>query len=66
MANQRHHPVKLLRLPQVLEIIPVSRSTWYRGMKEGRYPQPIKLSTRAVGWKESDILSNLEDQHSQS
>lgn len=40
-----------LRLPQVLEIIPVSRSTWYRGMKTGRYPQPVKLGARATGWK---------------
>ena len=40
-----------LRLPQVLKIIPVSRSTWYRGVKSGLYPQPIKLGIRASGWK---------------
>ncbi len=48
------HPAQTagyLRLPQVLEIIPVSRSTWYRGIKSGRYPKPVKLSVRAVGWK---------------
>jgi len=40
-----------LRLPHVLKIIPVSRSTWYRGMKSGIYPRPVKLGIRASGWK---------------
>ena len=33
-----------LRLPQVLEIFPISRSSWWKGCKEGRYPQPLKLA----------------------
>ncbi len=40
-----------LRLPQVLEIIPVSRSTCYRGIKSGIYPKPVKIGVRACGWK---------------
>jgi len=47
---------RLLRLPEVLEIFPIGRSTWYRGIAQGRYPRPIKLGDRAVGWRESDIL----------
>lgn len=48
---------KYLRLKQVLEIIPVSRSTWYRGMKSGRYPRPDKLSERISGWRLSEIVA---------
>lgn len=48
-----------LRLPQVLELIPVSRSTWYRGMKSGRYPLPVKIGQRAAGWKRSVIAERL-------
>ena len=44
-----------LRLPQVLEIIPVSPSTWWLGVKEGRYPQPVKLGRRITAWRASDI-----------
>ena len=57
--TQSHPPqtIGYLRLPQVLEIIPVSRSTWYRGIKSGRYPQSVKLSTRAAGWKIVDVNS---------
>ena len=45
----------LLRLPQVLEIIPVSKSTWWKGCKEGRYPQPVHPSPRTSAWRKCDI-----------
>jgi prophage regulatory protein len=48
---------RILRLPEVLAIFPVSRSTWYQGIKDGRYPQPVKLGLRATGWRESTIQS---------
>ncbi len=48
---------KLLRLPQVLAIFPVSRSRWYAGVKSGEFPQAVKLSTNIVAWRESDIMA---------
>lgn len=45
----------LLRLPDVLAIFPVSRSTWYQGIKDGRYPLPVKIGVRASAWRVSDI-----------
>ncbi|MBC7549131.1 MAG: AlpA family phage regulatory protein [Polaromonas sp.] len=47
----------LWRLPTVLAHIPVSRSGWWAGVKEGRYPAPVKLSTRCVAWRSADIRS---------
>ena len=47
--------IALLRLPQVLEIIPVSKSTWWKGCKEGRYPQPVHPSPRTSAWRKCDI-----------
>ena len=41
----------LLRLPGVLKMHPVSKSGWYRGMAEGKYPRPIKLGPRVRTWK---------------
>ncbi len=46
---------RYLRLPQVLERIPVSKSTWWSGVKSGIFPRPIKLSTRITVWSEQDI-----------
>ena len=46
---------RLLRLPEVLQRIPVSRSTWYQGIKTGLYPKGIRLGARIVAWREADI-----------
>ncbi len=44
-----------LRLPQVLSRIPVSKSSWWAGVKSGRYPKSIKLGARTTVWLKSDI-----------
>ena len=49
-----------LRLPQVLERIPVSRSGFWRGVKEGRYPQPVKLSPRVTVWTLSSVQAYID------
>ena len=49
-----------LRLPQVLALYPVSRSGWWQGVREGRYPRSYKLSNHVTAWKASDIRELLE------
>lgn len=44
-----------VRLPTVLHHIPVSKSTWWDGVKRGRFPKPIKLSERCTAWRAEDI-----------
>ncbi len=41
--------------------IPVSKSTWWAGVKEGRYPQPVKLGRRITAWRVEDIRKLIED-----
>jgi len=36
-------------------IIPVSRSSWWAGIKTGIYPKPIKLSEKITVWPVEDI-----------
>jgi predicted DNA-binding transcriptional regulator AlpA len=43
------------RLPVVLEKIPVSRSAWWKGIADGRYPAGVKIGPRTTAWKCSDI-----------
>jgi prophage regulatory protein len=45
----------MLRLPQVLALFPVSRASWYAGVKDRRYPAPVKLGSRSVAWRRSDV-----------
>lgn len=44
-----------LRLPEVLQLIPVSKSTWWAGVKTGRFPKPVKLGERITAWRTEDI-----------
>ena len=44
-----------VRLPKILEVIPVSRSTWYAGVKSGRFPAAIKLGPKTTVWRVEDI-----------
>jgi predicted DNA-binding transcriptional regulator AlpA len=46
--------------PPIPAIIPVSKSTWWAGVKSGRYPQPVKLSERCTAWRIEDILTLIE------
>jgi len=50
-----------LRLPQVLQFIPIGRSTWWAGVASGRFPAPIKLGPRTTVWKAQDIIKLLSD-----
>ncbi len=48
-------PGKLLRLPRVQDLTGFGKSSIYAGVKSGTFPAPVRLSARAVGWRESDI-----------
>lgn len=53
-------PDALMRLPQVLATVPVSRSIWYLRVKQGIYPQPIKIGPRIVAWRASEVHGLVE------
>ena len=49
-----------LSLAVVLGLIPVGKSTWWAGIREGRYPAPVRISRHRVAWRAGDILSLVE------
>jgi predicted DNA-binding transcriptional regulator AlpA len=59
---------KLYRLPEVIGdrrkgiagFLPISKAAFYRGISEGLYPKPVKLSERTVAWREEDIRKLIE------
>ena len=57
---QEPKPKRLLRLEQVLERIPVSKSTWWAGVRSGRFPESIRMGERCTMWQESDIDAWME------
>lgn len=44
-----------VRLPTVLSVFPVCKSTWWNGVKSGRFPKPVKLGPRTTAWRAEDI-----------
>ena len=59
-----------LRLPQIVgnskanppiaPLIPVGKSTWWEGVKSGRFPKPVKLGPRTTAWRVEDIRALIE------
>jgi len=45
----------VIRLPEVLRRIGISRSKLYADVKSGEFPSPISLGARAVGWLDTDV-----------
>lgn len=41
-------------------IIPISKSTWWAGVKSGRFPAPVKLGPRTTAWRAEDIRALLD------
>ena len=52
--------IGFLRLPQILEIIPVSKSAWWQGCKDGRFPKPVKLGPKTTAWRAEDITDLIK------
>ena len=69
-----HHSIQnlpetgFLRLPQIIgnqkagipPIIPISRSSWWTGVKNGRFPKPLKLGPGTTVWRVEDIRALIE------
>lgn len=49
------------RLPQVLALIPISKSTWWKWVREGKAPQGTKIGPRITVWRESEIKGLVVD-----
>ena len=65
-TKKTHKPVALpeddeavVREPVVLSVFPVGATSWWAGIKTGRYPRPVKLSARVNAWRVRDIRALL-------
>ena len=63
MTEDNFPSTGFVRLSQILAPngpIPVSSSTWWQGVKEGRFPPSYKLGPRTTVWKVKDIRAMFE------
>ena len=50
---------KYLRISQILKLIPMANETWWKGVNERRFPQPVKFKTITL-WRTKDIQKLIE------
>ena len=49
-----------VRLTQILCLIPISRSAWWAGVRDGKYPKAIKLGSKTTVWRAEDIRALID------
>jgi predicted DNA-binding transcriptional regulator AlpA len=54
-------PEGFVRLPVVIRIMGIGKTTWWNGIKNGRYPKPVKLGPRMAAWRVEDIRALIAD-----
>ena len=47
--------------PPIAPIIPISKSSWWAGVKSGRYPEPVKIGANTTVWREDDVRALIEE-----
>lgn len=50
-----------VRLPTILEVIPVGKTTWWEGIRAGRFPKPHKLGPNTTVWRAEDIQRLIDE-----
>jgi prophage regulatory protein len=46
--------------PPLEPILPISASSWWAGVAEGRFPKPVKLGPNITAWRWEDIQGLLD------
>ena len=49
-----------VRLDTILKVLPIGRSTFWAGVKSGRFPAPVKFGHRTSAWRVDDIRDLIE------
>lgn len=57
-----------LRIKHILKFIPVSKATFWNGVRSGRFPKPIpkRAGERATFWRVEDIRALIADMGSEN
>lgn len=48
-------PEGFVRIPVVLQVLGIGRTALYTGIKEGKYPEPVRIGPRTSPWRVEDI-----------
>ena len=51
---------RILRLPEVMRLTGLSKTTIHCRYREGTFPRPLRLGPKSIGWRREEILEWLE------
>lgn len=55
MANSPSITPQFYRIKHVTQILSISKTAWLNGVREGRFPRPVRLGPRSIAWRRADI-----------
>lgn len=61
-TRRADQPERILRIPEVVEITGLSRTTIWRVERKGEFPARVQLSENSVGWRESEVKEWIRTQ----
>jgi len=63
--NPQIPPITLMRIPQILKVMPVSKSKFWLMVQKGEFPRPIKIG-RSSFWTIEQVQAFIREQSAQS
>ena len=60
-SDSASDPDRILRIREVLNTTGLSRATLYHMVRDGTFPAPLRLNTRAVEWRRSQVQGWIAD-----
>ena len=64
-ANNQIPPITLMRIPQILKVMPVSKSKFWLMVQKGEFPKPIKIG-RSSFWTIEQVQAFIRERSGQS
>ena len=64
-ANQQSSPITLMRIPQILKVMPISKSKFWLMVQKGEFPKPIKIG-RSSFWTIDQVQGFIREKSGQS
>ena len=64
-SNNQIPPITLMRIPQILKVMPVSKSKFWLMVQKGEFPKPVKIG-RSSFWTIEQVQAYLRERTGQS
>jgi prophage regulatory protein len=61
--NNKNYSDQFIKLSDILNMLSISRKTWFEWIKDGHAPEPVKFGPKTFRWHEKDIKEYINKNH---